>query len=340
MTTRTVLVLIGALACLSACAESSSGSSGSEPEEEATTEASSTPTPDLGSTERPDGVDEIVVGTGPVGLAVDEGGAVWVVSAQSETVSRVPSGASEPDLVVDVKGVPLRAVAAYDAIWVTSFHGEELVRLDPASGGVVSRTPTGPGPEGMVAAFDAIWLVAQDAGKLLRVDPTSARVTERIDIGVGARLVTAGERWLYVSQYKSGRVLRVDPRNGDVTRSPEPCVGPQGLAVAGDRVWVACTVDGTLLALDLDTLEVRETVPTADAPDAVRRLDDGRVLVATQAGPTLLVVDPASPASALTVPLGEEDQLYDQANIDAVVSDGQVYVSSFASDVLLRVALP
>ena len=103
---------------------------------------------------------------------------------------------------------------------------------------------------------------------------------------------------------------------------------------------MACTVDGVLLALDAETLEVRETVPTADAPDAVRRLEDGRVLVATQGGPTLLLVDPASPGSAEAVPLGEEDQLYDQANIDAVVSDGQVYVTSFASDVLLRVALP
>src|SRR5215213_5340928 len=98
-------------------------------------------------------------------------------------------------------------------------------------------------------------MVAQDAGKLLRVDPTTGGVTERIDVGVGARLVTAGERWLYVSQFKTGRVLRVEPRSGAVTRSPEACGGPQGLAVAGTLVWVACTVDGVLLGLDAQTLE-------------------------------------------------------------------------------------
>jgi outer membrane protein assembly factor BamB len=115
---------------------------------------------------------------------------------------------------------------------------------------------------------------------------------------------------------------------------------PQGLAVAGDRVWVACTVDGSLLALDATTLSLVETVPTPDAPDAVRLLADGRVLVATQAGPSLVLADPWSTSKPMTMALGDEDQLYDQANIDAVVSGGDVYVSSFASDVLLRVALP
>jgi DNA-binding beta-propeller fold protein YncE len=299
-----------------------------------------TPTPDLGSAERPDGVDEIVVGTGPVGLAVDTDGAVWVVSAQAETVSRVPAGADEPDLVVDVPGVPLRAVAAYDALWVTSFHGEEVLRLDPATGEVTARTPSGAGPEGMVAAFGALWVVAQDAGRLLRLDPATGRITEKIGIGLGARLVTAGERWLYVSHYRDSRVLRIDPRTGDVLRSPETCGGPQGLAVTSGRVWVACTVDGTVVALDAETLAPISSAPVADAPDAVRLLPDGRVLVASQAGPTLTLIDPADPGAATAVPLGDEDQLYDQANIDALVTDGRVLVSSFASDVLLRTSLP
>ena len=143
------------------------------------------------------------------------------------------------------------------------------------------------------------------------------------------------------SHYKDGRVLRVDPTSGEVQRSAEKCGGPQGMAVTGGRVWVACSVDGTVLpALDAETLARVAMVSAADVPDAVRLLPDGRVLVASQAGPTLLLIDPADPDSARAVSLGEEDQLYDQANIDVVVSDGRVFVSSFASDVLLRVALP
>ena len=151
--------------------------------------------------------------------------------------------------------------------------------------------------------------------------------------------MTAGERSLYVFQYKAGRVLRVDPRTGEVPRSPETCGGPQGLAVAEAGCgWRARST--APCSRSMPRYSRSGTLPTAHAPDAVRLLDDGRVLVAPQAGPTLLLIDPAAPASARAVSLGEEDQLYDQANIDAVVSDGRVFVSSFASDVLLRVELP
>ena len=49
----------------------------------------------------------------PVGLTTTEDGAVWVVGAQSETVLRIPAGATEPDLTVDVPGVPLRTTTAF-----------------------------------------------------------------------------------------------------------------------------------------------------------------------------------------------------------------------------------
>jgi streptogramin lyase len=185
-----------------------------------------------------------------------------------------------------------------------------------------------------------MWVVAQDAGRLLRLDSATGETVDRVDIGPGARLVTSGKRWLYVSHYRDGRVLRVDPENGEIVRSPHTCGGPQGMALADGRLWVACSVDATVLGLDPDTLEVLETLEAADAPDAVTVAPDGRVLVASQTGPTLLVFDPTDPAGAEQVPLGGEDQLYDQANIDLAVTGGQVHVSSFASDVLLRAPLP
>ena len=187
MTARGVFALLAALSLVSACSSTAGSSGVAEPAGSDT----STPPVEQPAAEEPS-TDRVAVGQGPVGLTVDPDGAVWVVSAGAETVSRIPRGATQPDLVVDVPGVPLRAVAAYDAIWVTAFGGNELVRIDPGSGQVTDRIPTGAGPEGLVAAFDAIWLVAQDAGRLLRVDPATGTVVQRLDIGVGARLVTAG----------------------------------------------------------------------------------------------------------------------------------------------------
>src|SRR5690349_15319630 len=93
------------------------------------------------------------VGFGPVGLAADDDGSVWVVAARDETLARIPAGADEPDLTVDVPGVPLRVAAAYGAVWVTSFDAKSVARVDPTSGEVVATIRTGAGPEGVAAGF-------------------------------------------------------------------------------------------------------------------------------------------------------------------------------------------
>ncbi|WP_151082515.1 hypothetical protein [Nocardioides cynanchi] len=285
-------------------------------------------------------VEAIQVGAGPVGLARGEAGAVWAVSARGDAVSRVPAGATEPDLVVEVPGTPLRATWAHDALWVTSFGAEQLVRVDPVSGTITDRVPTGAGPEGVTAAFGSLWVVAQDAGRLLRIDPRTVTVTHRIEIGVGARLVTAGPRWLYVSHYADGQVLRIDPGTGHLWRSPEVCRGPQGMALEQGRLWVACTAGNRLLVLDAETLHVIARLPGPEAPDPVTVAPDGTVLAVSQAGPTVVTVDPVTREPVSRVALGEADQLFDQANLDALVSGGQVWVTSFNDDAVLRVPLP
>ena len=285
-------------------------------------------------------VEAIQVDAGPVGLAIGEAGAVWAVSARGDAVSRIPAGAAEPDLVVEVPGTPLRATWAYDALWVTSFGAEQLVRLDPATGTISDRVPTGAGPEGVTAAFGSVWVVAQDAGRLLRVDPRTAIVTDRIEIGVGARLVTAGPRWLYVSHHADGRVLRIDPGTGHVWRSQEVWRGPQGMALEHGRLWVACTAGNRVVVLDAETLDVVDRLHGPEAPDPVTLAPDGTVLAVSQAGPTVVTIDPATREPIGRLALGEADQLYDQANLDAVVSGGQVWVTSFNDNAVLRAPLP
>jgi streptogramin lyase len=285
-------------------------------------------------------VEAIHVGEGPVGLAPGAGGAVWAVSAGADSVSRIPAGAVEPDLVVGVPGAPLRAASAYGALWVTSFRGEELVRIDAVAGRVTDRIATGAGPEGVTGAFGSVWVVAQDAGRLLRVDPETRAVADRIEIGVGARLVMAGPRWLYVSHYADGQVLRIDPGTGHIWRSREVCQGPQGMVLEHGRLWLACTVDNRVLVLDAETLDVVDRLHGPEAPDPVALAPDGTVLAVSQAGPTVVTIDPATREPVGRLALGEADQLYDQANIDAVVSGGHVWVTSFNDNVVLRTPVP
>jgi streptogramin lyase len=286
----------------------------------------------------------VQVHAGPVGLTAADDGSVWVVGSRSNTVSRIPAGAEEPDLTADVPGIPLRATAAYGAVWVTSFDDKVLVRVDPATGQVTGRVRTGAGPEGVAAGFGSIWVVAQDAGRLLRIDPGSLAVTQQLPLEVGARLVVAGPDAMYVAHYADDEVLRVDPRTGAVTASEAVCDGPQEMAVLDGKVWVVCTLSEELVALDATSLAKVASVPVKGQPDSVAATSDGRLAVAAEEGPRLVVVDPATASVTGEQLLGAERALDDRANLDLALVDGpsgvQAWVSSFNADRVYHLPLP
>lgn len=282
----------------------------------------------------------VAVGAGPVGVTSTEDGAVWVVSAQAEAVQRIPPGATEPDLTVEVPGVPLRATAAFGSLWVTSFEGEKLLRLDPGTGTITGTVRTGAGPEGVTSGFGSVWMVAQDAGRLLRIDPSTTTVEIEIEIPVGSRLVTAGPEAVYVSAYADNTVLRIDPTDNTVTAtSPVVCEGPQSLAVLGGQVWVACTLSEEIVALDATSLEKVTAVPVDGSPDTVVALPGKRLAVIAEEGPRLVVLDAQGAVLSEQV-LGEEYELYDKANLDLAVAGGEVWVTSFDADRVYHVPVP
>jgi streptogramin lyase len=320
-----VCVPLAALLALTACAGSDSGSPAARP---SATEPSVEPAP------------YVDVGFGPVGLTVAEDGSVWVVHARDETAARIPAGATEPDLTVDVPGTPLRTTAAFGAVWVTSFEGKRLVRLDPATGEVVATIRTGAGPEGVAAGFDSVWVVAQDAGKLLRIDPATNAVSAQVDLEVGARLVEAGPDAMYVAHYADDLVLRVDPVTNAVTSSEAVCDGPQAMAVLDGQVWVTCTISEELVALDATTLEKVASVPVAGSPDSVLATPDGLLAVVAEEGPRLVVVDPATATVVAEQVLGQERALDDRANLDLALVGDEAWVSSFNADRVYHLPLP
>ena len=280
----------------------------------------------------------VPVGQGPVGLAADADGAVWVAQAGASRVSRIRDG--RVDLEVSGIDVPLRVAAADGSVWATSFGSGELVRITAATGAEAGRVAVGKGAEGVAVGLGAVWVVAQDAGRLVRVDPGGATKTGEADIGVGARLVTTGGGAVWVSHYQNGTVLRIDPTSLAVTASPRVCGGPQGIVATPDAVWVACTLDNVVARLDPTTLAVTARVATPPAPDGLATDGKGRISVEAQQGPTLATIDAASATMSMTGVLGTLPQLYDQANLDIVVTTEAVWISSFADNTVHRVPRP
>ena len=329
-----VCIALMALLAITACSDSEPDPQAAEPSATEPSEASVTEAP-------VDVAPYVETPTGPVGLTTTEDGAVWVVGAQSETVLRIPAGATEPDLTVDVPGVPLRTTAAYGSVWVTSFDGKELLRLDPATGEVVATIRTGAGPEGVAAGFDSIWVVAQDAGKLLRIDPGTNAVSDEIKLEVGARLVEAGPDAMYVAHYAD---------DDDPPGRPED---EHGHLLRG-RLRRAAG-DGGARREDLGHLHAvrgagrsRRHHAGRRSPRCRSRAHPTRSRPPTTGGSSwspsrarrLVLVDPATATVTSETVLGEEDALNDRANLDLALVGGEAWVSSFNADRVYHVPLP
>jgi streptogramin lyase len=279
-------------------------------------------------------------GAGPVGLAADGDGRVWVAQADEGTVARLAPSAADVTHRTRVGSAPLRMAAAGGSLWVTVFRDGSLVRVDPGSGAIVATVRVGPTPEGVATAAGSIWVVLEEPAELVRVDPTHGKVVSRRHLGDGPRLVARGLGRLWVSDYPTGRVLRVDPATGRVRASRHVCDGPQGMAASHGRLWVACTTAEEVVSLSPRTLEVVTRTALDKEPDAVAVDRRGRVLVASQDGPVLSLLDPSDGRVSTRMTLGRSGPLGDQANVDLVVVGEHAVVSSYREGGVHRVALP
>jgi outer membrane protein assembly factor BamB len=243
------------------------------------------------------GPDVTTLDTGAVGVA-DVGGEAWLVQPEAGTV--LPGGGE----AVDVGDAPLRIAGTPDGAWVSVIRDGTVVRID-TSGEVVSTvrlTPKGSEPEGVAWDGSDVWVVDQAGGRVVELDP-SGEVVDSYPTDDEPRLVAAGDHGVWVANYGGTSVSRV--ADGKVrTVRLTGCVGPQGIAEAGGRVWVSCTLSGTAVALDAATM--KQVAEVGDLPDADAVVANGdTVYVVGQSGPTVYVLDAATGDLEDTVRLGD-----------------------------------
>ncbi len=336
--------LAGVLACLSllavGCGDDPSADAGSD-STQPTGSSATGPLPGAGDavdleTARIRGT-RIPTGDTPVGLSIvaDQ---PWVTLVGDNAIQPVVVGGE----AVEVGSVPLRLQELDGDLWVSLFGDGRVARVDPEGGEVVESVRLGREPEGLAVAAGDLWVVDQAGGALLRVE--QGTVTDRVPVGFGPRLAVDaelpdGSDGLWVGVYDEDRVVRVDPGDAGVAAAADVCAGPQGMALQGDVLWVACTLSGDLLGLDASTLEPVGQVVGLRAPDAVVAGREGTVLVAEQAGPAVVVVDvsdPAAPVPALRVAVDDLSGVKD-TNVDVVTDPAGVWLSSPDRDEVVRI---
>jgi DNA-binding beta-propeller fold protein YncE len=262
-----------------------------------------------------------------------------VANADAGTVSRLDAAGRAVDLQRKVGSAPLRLTATAGSVWVTVFRDGTVTQIDARTGKVEGSVRVGPTPEGLTAAFGSLWVVLEDPGELVRIDPGARSVVHRYSVGAGPRLVAAGHGQLWVSSFTRGRLIVLDPVTGRTRTSGVICQGPQGMLVGADTIWVACTTGNELVGVDRSTLKPTARLDLPGAPDAVRAGPRGQVVVGLQQGPTIVVVDPSGPSVTRQIRVGHADQLYDRANIDLLVHDGGVWISSYLEGGVYRAKL-
>ena len=279
----------------------------------------------------PAGVEVTELDSGPVGVA-DVGGTAWTVLVGEGTVR------TAADDRIAVGDAPLRLVSTPDGVWVSVIRDGTVVRIDPASGTVVQTVrlrPAGSEPEGVAWDGRRLWVVDQAHDRVVPLAPDGTQLVAT-EVDDEPRLVATGPSGTWVTSYAGSALTLVD-RDRSRTVPLAGCVGPQGVAEAGGRVWVACTLSGKAVALDAGSLEQVAEIDELPDADAVVATGD-TVYVVGQSGPTVYVID--AETGELTDTVALDDATPTSENVGAAVVGDDLVVTHPDVQKIYSIPLP
>jgi len=158
------------------------------------------------------------------------------------------------------------------ALWLAAAAAAVAKPLD-----LVAAIPVGAEPLGLALAADgSVLVVAAGEKALYRIDtalPKGPAVTGRLDLAAEGRLnhvvVAPGDGTVYVSASVAGQVLALPPSLSAVAARIKVGAFPQGLALDGDRLYVADSGDGTVAVVDRQKGALVAQLDGGDRPQTV-----------------------------------------------------------------------
>lgn len=110
----------------------------------------------------------VPAGEGPIGMAADGRGTLWVVSSDSRSVARLD--AADGRALAERVGVgpaPVAVAVSGDDVWILNQDGPSLSHLDAISGSAVEvAIPLSGLPRGLVASDEGVWVVCVEPSQL------------------------------------------------------------------------------------------------------------------------------------------------------------------------------
>lgn len=182
---------------------------------------------------------------------VSAGGAVWVSSFASDTLTRVSASSEAP------AGRTRTATAAAAA-------AAQTPRL-PRGARVLARIRLGAGappPAGggaLTVGEGAVWAMSDATSTLMRIDPTRNAVVAQIKVPP-VEASAAGDGAVWLSHPTQNTVSRVDPAADKIIATIHAGPQPMGVAVSSGAVWIALAGGPSVARVDPATNSVVATI--------------------------------------------------------------------------------
>jgi branched-chain amino acid transport system substrate-binding protein len=278
------------------------------------------------------------VGTTPTNVVVGEG-AVWVLNADDQTVSRIDPTTRKIAKTFGTGKTPTDIAVGEGAVWVGNAAVERgraveytasVSRIDPQSA-VVTRTlrlarpiqgvpPFGvlPGVSQLAVGAGSLWVINPDF-TVSRLDPETGDLVARVPVRAGGAIAAGpGDVWFVGDRATS--VTRINPRTNRPGQTIE--VGASFLsdvALGAGSVWASAPNDGVVWRIEPRAQPITRTISVGKGPATIS-FADGALWVANVLDGTVSRIDPTTNAVTETTTLPGTPQ-----GIAAV--EGTVWVS-------------
>ena len=257
--------------------------------------------------------DTIAIGGTPTSVSVGEG-AVWVLDADGQSVSRVDPQTRQAR-TFGTGGVPTDLAAGAGALWVGNGQstGAQFVgplatsvsNIDPHTRAIRARVglrrsagvTSNANANHIAVTRDAVWVVNPDFS-VSRIDPRTNRIVATAT-DVRALAVAAGDEgvWALGDDNVLARV------SGAPARVRIASNGLSSLAVGAGALWATAPYDGVLWRVDTKPRVVQRTINVGIGASAVT-VGGGSVWVVNALRGTVSRVDPATDRVVATIDLG------------------------------------
>jgi ABC-type branched-subunit amino acid transport system substrate-binding protein len=254
----------------------------------------------------------------PSNLTVGDG-AVWVLSSQDGTVSRIDPKTKAMTQRIRTTGVVTDIAAGAGALWLgrgrhsTSggFITGGVSRVDPRTGRIthtVTLSNRGVNADGaswnwgyptLLVGAGAVWVVNPDQ-TISRLDPRTGALAKTIDVHAGAIAVGPEGVWFL----NGDAVTRIDPRTdrvGQTIRVGSPA--PDAIAVGAGSVWVSAPQEGVVWRVEPGPSPVRSTVRVGEGVTYIA-YGAGSVWAANNVDGTVTRIDARTSEVKATIPVG------------------------------------